>query len=261
MFRELIAIFLFLFQTVSANAESTKPNTVKKEIVNYIVTRDQSRPFQIENNGKNHRGIITDIVYEIFRGSNYKVVTHTYPVKRTSQTLETRKHPNWIMYGSPVWPPVYSENITAPLFQIKHSLLTQKSTHFTIPDVETLFGKTLVILFGFDYPGIDKYIKNKKINSYAVKDYLTAFRSVDAGRGLGFVEMKMRIKYNLKILKKNPNNYNFVDFSHVIPPYNIHIALDKQMPSNTQDFVRKRVLELKHNGFVKQTLHKYLYNQ
>ena len=50
--------------------------------VNYYVIADQARPFQIEQQGEQHSGIVTDIVSAIFAESDYEVKYHTYPFKR-----------------------------------------------------------------------------------------------------------------------------------------------------------------------------------
>ncbi len=56
--------------------------------VNYYVIADQARPFQIEQQGEQHSGIVTDIVSAIFAESDYEVKYHTYPFKRMISVLE-----------------------------------------------------------------------------------------------------------------------------------------------------------------------------
>ncbi len=67
--------------------------------VNYYVIAEQARPFQIEQQGEQHSGIVTDIVSAIFAESDYEVKYHTYPFKRMISVLEAGGEENWVTYG------------------------------------------------------------------------------------------------------------------------------------------------------------------
>lgn len=123
------------------------------EEVNYYVIADQARPFQIEQQGQQHAGIVTDIVNAIFANSDYKVNFHTYPFKRMISVLEAGGEENWLTYGSPDWGRVQSENLSKePIYTVKHVLVSSSDAPFKFNTMQDIKGRSIVLLLGFDYP-------------------------------------------------------------------------------------------------------------
>ena len=147
--------------------------------INYIVIQDQAQPFQNHVNQKEHSGIVTDIVKQIFDGADYDLKIHTLPFNRMIKMLEQDKYKNWITFGSPNWPGVQSLNLSAhPIFEVKHGFLTTKQRQ-PITSAKDLFGQTVILLHGFNYPGLDEHIASKKVKSINVKNYPAAFKVVN----------------------------------------------------------------------------------
>ena len=227
--------------------------------INYMVIQDQAQPFQNHQNKKQHSGIITDIIKKIFAGPEYKLKIHTLPFNRMISMLEKGDIKNWITFGSPNWPGVQSANLSKlAVFNVQHSLLTSTQQDFAIGSARDLFGKTVVLLHGFDYPGLEEHIANKDIKAIKVKSYKSAFKVVNRLKEkAGFVEMDIRIKYNLKMLALAEQDYNWHNFSKVITDYNLHLAMSPSFDKALQQHVEVQLAELKESGVLAEIINSY----
>lgn len=227
--------------------------------INYMVIQDQAQPFQNHQNKKHHNGIITDIVKEIFPAPEYDLNIHTLPFNRMIKTLEQGKFENWITFGSPNWPGVQSLNLSQlPVFNVQHSLLTAKQHQFDINSAKDLFGKTVILLHGFDYPGLEEHISNKDINAIKVKSYSSAFKVVNRLKDkAGFVEMTVRINYNLKEQNLASEDYNLLNFSSVIADYNLHLAMAPDMDAKVQNHINEQLNKMQRSGKLKGIIDTY----
>lgn len=229
------------------------------EEINYYVIGQQAQPFQIEENGANHSGIVTDIVEEIFTGSGYELVYHTFPFNRMISQLEAGGEKNWVTYGSPNWGGVQADNLsTEPIYMVEHVLVTGANGEFEYTGIDSLKGKGVILLHGFDYPELEPYIASGDIEEIRVKDYQAAFRVASRMAGeAAFVEMASRINYNLDKLGLDKSKFEILSFSNVIAEYPIHLALQPDMPPEIQDYINDRLADIKTNGKLSQIVEQY----
>jgi polar amino acid transport system substrate-binding protein len=234
-------------------------NTSAVTAINYMVIQDQAQPFQNHQNKKDHSGIITDIIRKIFTSPQYQIKIHTLPFNRMISMLEKGDLKNWITFGSPNWPGIQSENLSQlPVFKVRHSFLTSNKQNFDVNSAEDIFGKTMVLLHGFDYPGLEEHIANKDIKAIKVKSYKSAFKVVNRLKEkAGFVEMDIRIKYNLKMLALAEQDYNWHNFSKVITDYNLHLAMSPSFDKALQQHVEVQLAELKESGILAEIINSY----
>ncbi|ANP67911.1 MULTISPECIES: substrate-binding periplasmic protein [Vibrio] len=227
--------------------------------VNYYVIAEQARPFQIEQQGQMHSGIVTDIVSAIFAESDYQVNYHTYPFKRMISILEEGAEPNWLTYGSPNWGKVQSENLSEePIYTVKHVLVSSSEKPLEFKNMDTMHGRSIVLLLGFDYPNLTPFFENGSVNEMRVKDYNAAYRVISRTPGdTAFVEMESRVLYNLKRLNLPLENFQIQPFSSVIPDYSIYLAFSPQMQPETQNYINTRLVELKASGEIDEIIQKY----
>ena len=233
---------------------------VSSEPLHYYIIASQAQPFQIEEEGGAHKGMVTDIVEAVFQDSDYDINYHTYPFNRMISKLEARENDNWVTYGSPSWGNIQSENLSnIPIYNVKHSLLSSGKKPFEFNTIDDLEGKAVVLLLGFEYPNLDPYIAEGKLNEIRVKDYTAAFRVLNRTPGdTVFVEMESRIKYNLKDQNLDINDYQLQRFGSVISDYPIHLAFDPQMKPELQSFINQRLVEMRDNGQLDDIVGKYL---
>ncbi|HGS5188359.1 TPA: substrate-binding periplasmic protein [Vibrio parahaemolyticus] len=230
------------------------------EEVNYYVIADQARPFQIEQQGQQHAGIVTDIVNAIFANSDYKVNFHTYPFKRMILVLEAGGEENWLTYGSPDWGRVQSENLSKePIYTVKHVLVSSSDAPFKFNTMQDIKGRSIVLLLGFDYPNLMPFFEDKTVNEMRVKDYDAAYRVIQRTPGdTAFVEMESRVMYNLKRLELPLEQFEIQSFSAVIPDYSIYLAFSPEMKPEVQHFINQRLSDLKASGEIDDIVKHYL---
>jgi polar amino acid transport system substrate-binding protein len=236
------------------------------ETINYYVIAKQAMPFQIADatnkNGDQikHTGIVCDIVIEIFANSPYEIKYHTYPFNRMVSLLEAGGEANWLTYGSPGWNSVQAINLSKlAIYNVNHSLLSSKKSTFKFDNMTNVKDKIFVLLHGFNYPQLQPFIDNGSIQTLRVKDYAAAFRILDKmPNDAVFVEMKSRIKYNLKQQSRDIHNYQLQDFASVIPNYPIYLALDPKMDKKIQYFINKRLKELHASGSIAKIINQYI---
>ncbi len=228
--------------------------------VNYMVMEAQGRPFQIEENGQNQRGIITDLVYEIFREGPHQLVTHTFPYLRMRMHMQSGEYPNWLRYGSPVWGPLNENLSELPVVQAQNILLVRRDSGIRFRSIEDLFGHQLILMRGFSYRELDPYLKASQIADLRVTSFAKAYEALDRGRGVGVSDIKIRMRYNAAWLGLNAEDYQVVDFSSIIPNYDIYLNMDPEMDPEVQVFINRRLKELKADGFIDRLVAEYAPN-
>ncbi|MGL6312292.1 substrate-binding periplasmic protein [Vibrio sp. WXL103] len=243
-----------------AIALTTYSTTTIAEEVNYYVIAEQARPFQIEQQGDKHSGIVTDIVQAIFDSSDYQLNYHTYPFKRMISLLEAGGEQNWLTYGSPNWGKAQSENLSElPVYTVKHVLVSSGESSFKFADIETLRGRSIVLLHGFDYPNLTPLFKDGVINEMRVKDYQAAYRVLNrTPDDTAFVEMESRVVYNIDRLQLNREDFLIQPFNSVIPDYSIYLAFSPGMDPELQQYINQRLAELKQSGAIESIIDKYI---
>ncbi|ELR64242.1 ABC-type amino acid transport/signal transduction system [Photobacterium marinum] len=247
------------FPIASALTLACSSFSVSADTINYYVIAKQAEPFQIENANGTHSGIVTDIVKAIFKDSKYEMDYHTYPFNRMISLLEAGGKPNWVTYGSPDWGGVQAENLSdLPIYNVRHVLVSSHKDPFEFKSMDDLTDKVVVVLHGFDYPQLMPYFNSGQVEELRVKDYNAAFRVIKKLPGdTTFVEMASRVKYNLTKQNETLADFDIQNFSSVIPDYPIYLAFDPKMDSKIQNFINKRLKDLKSTGKLDQIISHY----
>lgn len=229
--------------------------------VNYLVLPERSEPFQIVRDGKSEGGIVSDIVKAVFAGSPYSVRIRVLPINRLQFSVRKGLIHNWILYDAKPWPFLNQQEtlIDEPLFRAHHIVLSCRDHLPPMSTILDLRGLQLAVLKHFDYLALDKADRAGIAHEVRVGDYISGIRLVELGRVDGFVEMSSRLRYHLAHWKGElPPCLHAVDFSAIIPDYNIYLAVDRQMPKREQAFVKQRVRALRKDGTVMRILQRYL---
>lgn len=233
--------------------------SLANETLNYLVIEDQAEPFQIVNQSNQHSGIVSDLLFKIFENSTYQLNVNSYPFKRMIRTIEDKTFPYWITYGSVSWSPPQNLNLSeCSILTVRHILLPPKEEMISLHGIGDLIGQRIILLFGFEYPYLDTYLDAGQMTALRVQSYSSAFKALTFKRGIGFIEMESRIKYNLKKMGENYNDYHPVDMSNIIPQYDIRFALSPQMPDEIKRYIDDRCHQLKRSGEYEKIVNKYL---
>jgi len=222
--------------------------------ITYFISDKSSSPFQISSENSKQSGIITDVIHSIEKQDIY--FSHNIlPFKRMLKYMESSKSP-WISYGSPAWPGVQSLSLSkTPIMSVEHSFLTLKPTQYT--DISDLFGKIIVLITGFDYPGLAAYIEENKFDIIYVKDHEAAIKIIAMGRAIAFPEMNIRLNYHLKKMSLPRENFNFHYIGKVIADYNINLCFSLNFPSTLRTNIEASLAAMKNDGRLDSIINSY----
>lgn len=223
--------------------------------VDYISISKSAEPFQIYKDDR-YSGIITDVMEKILE-HNTIIKYHNLPFVRMQQYMIRKKFKNWINYGSKHWvtSPQSWRLSGEPIFIAKNVLITLND--FSYNNQEDLYGKTVILIRGFIYPGLADLIKEGKVKDIRFENYEAGIRGVMGKRGTGFVGMKQRVLYTLKQMGLKKEAFTLQDISELIPQYGIHFSFSREFPDELLNSMNKELKKLKSNGFVDQVIKKY----
>ena len=242
----VLFIFIFSLQVFA--------QTFSKSKINYIVIDSTAKPFQIDE----HSGLITDIFDEISKRIYGRGNTHTVsaPFLRALKTMRENDSYKWVSYGAKEWNNIQSKNLSKEaLFKVNHKILTKKG--FKYKSISDLFGKRLVLIKGFAYPGIAKYIKSKKIEVLIVNSHNSAIRAIEIGRADAFPEIKIRAMYHMNKGKFDKKKFQFHDFKKYIKNYFFYLSFSSGMKNEIPKFDRE-IRKLRKENYIKKIISKYL---
>ena len=252
----LFAVLCWLF-SYQATASSNSEN------IHYLVVNELAIPFQINQGRHSTGGIISDIVDEVFRDSGYKVSPIVASTNRIGTLIKEHQIHPWITYDAKVWNSTLpdGEFIEVPLFDVRHSFLSCKPKLRKISSPDILKDRSIAILSSFDYPELNALKESLNLNLVRVDSYHQGFIQTSLQRVDGFIEMDIRLRYNLAAIR-DPNDkvdecFRFLDISNIIPPYSIYLSVDKDMNDSLKSFIRSRLLALKDSGQVERFIQRY----
>ncbi|MCL1140399.1 substrate-binding periplasmic protein [Shewanella pneumatophori] len=230
----------------------------------YLVIANQAEPFQINtSNHQSHSGIISDVVSLLAAKKPFSYTTHVMPFKRYVHEIKKQTYSNWISYGSPMWRTTADNRYQnkrlskQPLFRASHLLVQRNSDPQHYQQVEDLFGKTVILLKGFDYPGLAPYIASGQIKKIGFKSHQSALNALNNQRGDLFVEMESRIRYAIKQHNIDPNTFKFTDIAHITPSLNIHLAFGNGVKQTTVDWIDDQIIIMKATGKLEAIINRY----
>ncbi len=230
--------------------------SVEKVNITYYVIEDSAAPFQIVDGvKKKHSGIVSDILTAI-DSEEINLSSKVLPFKRMIKEMNSKGSGAWMSYGSKVWSGPQSDVLSKnSLITIKHKILTLKKNPYN--SIEDLFGKRIAFIRGFQYPGLERYVKDKSIDVIRFSSQEAAIRAVEIGRVYGFPEMEIRLKYMMKANKFDEDLFLYNDISKVIPNYEINFCFSKDFPKATIKKLDNKIQLLKKNGTIKSIIKSY----
>ncbi|MFC3531017.1 substrate-binding periplasmic protein [Vogesella facilis] len=220
--------------------------------IRYMVI-EQVEPFQIvTRDDPLHGGLVTEIVRQVFQGSPFQLRPVVAPALRLDAMRSGGQTPNWLSYGARPWLHAGWQLSQQPLFSWRHVLAVPKSSPFRYRRLSDLFGKPLILMYGYDYPGLDKYLRSKsgvgRISDQRALSQDSAIRMLRAGRGVGYIDTELRLLYNLRQQGLSPADFRFYDFSRVIPRIDIHLMYDQRLPEDAKALIDSRLADMRQSG-------------
>ena len=147
--------------------------------------------------------------------------------------------------------------LEVPLFDVRHSLLTCDSQIPDITGTSELRNRQLAILKSFDYPELTPLARLGELTLTDVRNYRQGFELVKHMRVHGFVEMDLRIKYNLNLAQAREECMRLLDMSGVIPPFYIYLAVSQDTNEEQVKLFERTLEQMRSEGAIKKIVDKY----
>lgn len=260
---KIIITFIFVFYANHIIAEKSKLN------ITYVTIEQSTEPIEINDESSKNKGIITDVVVKIFSKEEYRFEYQILPALRYRNEIMSFTHnkPNsikhFVSFGAKKWYPkdwnlIYSNE---PLITLERSLMVSAQKNLKYTKLSDLFGKTIVIIRGFDYPELEKYINNNKgpIKELRVNSGYQAIDIVNKKDRdeIAFVDFKLRAQYQIK--KKNIplSNFNFYDLSDILKPTPIYLIFSNDFSKSELNHINEKISILIKSNEIEKILKKY----
>ena len=219
--------------------------------ITYFTSDKSSAPIQIPSENS---GIVTDVLNKLDL-PNVNFVYKTLPFKRMIIMLEKSKTP-WVTYGSDKWTDSRAKDLSAtPIMTVQHVLLTTAETPYD--SIADMLSKGIVLIRGFNYPGLMEHINQMPEKVVYVKTHQAAINMVMRGRVAAFVGMNLRITYHLNKLAIERKAIALHDFSDIIPNYDVNLSFSKDFPKASRSSIESQLYKLKQTGQLEKILQKY----
>lgn len=209
-------------------------------------------------------GMFTEIVKEVFDDSVYTVEPMVMPWQRMKTELKQRQ--DWIMHGVPAFfEPDISYRLSATsAFPFNHIAISLRDPVMKINTVQDLFGRTVILVENYHYPGLDAYLDHPLVGEGSGD--ISSVRAFKPGgtlkmlshrRGDAVIGFQPRLLYHLKAAGLAATDVRFHDVSAIIPTQQMHVAYSPGLPREFSDFLNARLSEMQANGTLAQIREKY----
>lgn len=214
------------------------------EKIDVVYYKSHNPPFQFDNN-EYEAGFITKIINSL---DNLEVTFTPKPLSFHHMIKEmSTSEQHWITYGSKSWIGAQSTFLSdISVWKVEHVLFTLKSNPFE--GIQSLFSQTIVLIDGFDYPGLDSYINKGLIKKVIrVKTPELAIVSVLNGDADAYPDMRSRIKYHLAKIDLGKNHIELHDIVDIIPNYEMNLCFSKYFPLDIKADIEIQLRNMKRS--------------
>jgi hypothetical protein len=233
--------------------------------VSYFVLAQTVEPLMIVRNGDPMAGgLFTDILKKVFENSEYVIEPTVMPWQRMKE--EFRRSNNWVTYGfqEGFESDIPFELASIPIFPFNHVAATLADNRIVVRKPGDLFGRTVILVENFHYPGLDKYLTNPtagtgsgKIQSVRAFDIKGTLQMLKHRRGDVVFDWGLRLIHNLPEANMKRDEIRFQDASGIIPTRDMYFAYSPNWPESFKQFVHHRLKLLKADGTLDGILRKY----
>lgn len=239
--------------------------TVAETRVSYLILAQTVEPLMIVRDGNPLAGgLFTDIVKKVFEDSDYVIDPVVMPWQRMKGALRHRH--NWISYGfrDGFESDIPFELSRVPIFPFNHVAATLRDNNITIAKPADVFGRVVILVENFHYPGLDTYLANPAAGSGSGE--ITSVRAFSPGgtlrmlkhrRGDVVFDWQARLVYNLAAAELELDEVRFQDASRIIPTKDMYFAYSPHWSMAFKQFIDVRLQTLRDDGTLDALLQKY----
>ena len=231
----------------------------------YLILADTVEPLMIVTEADPMAGgIVTDTLREVLADSPYEINPLVIPWQRIA--IEMRARDDWIMYGtqSQCKPDSGCAHSTGAIVQFEHVIVTLSDMPLEVQAHKDLFGKRLLLVENFHYPGLDPYLTTpvdgegsgdiRDIRAFAPENALNMLRH---RRGDAYIDWRLRVLYNLPDAGLARHDVRLTDASRLVPTQNVHFLFSDKLPAGLRHLIDARLSNLRQDGALDRIVNRY----
>ena len=224
--------------------------------INYLIYGTSAEPLQIVEQEGRYSGYITDVIKEVFAGSEITVNPVLKPIVRHKAAMINGQAERWIAYALNSWrqQTVWQDATFAEVELLPYALsLGYKDLGIWPPptpavDVNTLAEKGVVWIRGFKYPGTGQFSKTYGFEFQRAKNHQAMLNMVEADHARYFMEHAPRMKYVMKKQGVDVAEYDFFSLADFVPPTSITLLMSNDLGEEVITLVNRRLQEMADSG-------------
>jgi polar amino acid transport system substrate-binding protein len=252
----LCSAALVLFAGLCAELSAHVPD------VNYLVYGRSVPPVQIIQDQELHgKGIVTDIVTAIFKGSSYRLETKVLPIKRAVKVMLDGSMDNWLAYGAKEWATtegkkqiIYSDTT---LYQHRIVLLSRRRSGDAAMSLNAIYNSRVVVNFGYTKPWFDELVNRNKLVLHQVKVPDYGLSMLMSGRSDYYMEDNLRVCYAIAKSKYKRSDFQINPVFKDRDSAAVKLIMSKRMPLEMVEFINQGLKRLKRDGTIAAIIKKY----
>lgn len=234
--------------------------------IKYFILSGTMEPLMIMTPGDPMAGgMFTEIIKRVFETGPYTVEPVVMPWQRMQKRLLSDG--DWIMHGIPAFfePSIPYELSSVPVFPFDHVAISLKDSSLKIERAEDLFGKRVILVENYHYPGLDRYLDRPVAGSgsgqiAAVRAFKPsgALRMLRHRRGDAVIGFRPRLLYHLKASGLSPADVVVADASAIIATEPMFVAYSPKHSAAFKRFLNARLTALRDSGVLAEIRRRYV---
>jgi hypothetical protein len=237
-------------------ADSALASADCPQSIDYLVYGTSAEPLQIVEPSGHISGFISDVINEVFVGSDIAIVPVVKPIVRHKGVMINGKAKRWIAYALNSWRKegVWSNATFADVEILPYSLsLGFKGwgdSPASVPavDVNKLAELGVVWIHGFKYPGTAEFSEAYGFEYDRAKNHAAMLNMVEAGHIRYFMEHAPRMKYVMKKQGIDAANYDFFSLATYVAPTSLTLLMSNDVGAEVIALVNRRLKEMTESG-------------
>lgn len=239
-----------------------------KEVdLHYLVVVDSAEPYQIKHRspgsdyGITSGGVVSDLLREIFTGTDVVIKEVYLPVKRVAQYVTNPESPDWVSYGSPRWSSESAKQqtdfLSPALFTQRHSLVSLRKKGQRHQDYDDLRGKYLILITGYRYGFLDELVRDYGVEAYRTNSHANAVKMLAAGRGDYYLAHDMKARWTIRQLGVAEERFEFHEFRKNTSDAKVGITVKKNLSSDLRAHLERGLSQLHASGRLQEIIGRY----
>ncbi len=230
--------------------------TAAERALTYLILADTVPPLMITTaDDPMAGGVVTDVVQQMFANTDYDIRPLVVPWQRMTEEMLERD--DWITYGPRTRCTVERGCARSkdPILQFEHVVVTLADSPLVVRNHENLFGRNLLLVDNFHYPGLDQYLATPvdQAGSGEIRDIRAftpegALRMLRHRRGEAYIDWRLRVMYNLSGAGLAPGDVRLTDASNIVPTQGIHLIYSDKLSAELRAFIDERLAEMHLDG-------------